>query len=168
MLGKVIAFMAAAFLLLVGGCTFQGIVWHINVDGHLKRAADANTVSLAMQELETALAYVKEKGLEKGNTSIWWEVPENDIEFWISNLTQSLEELKRLPEDSSTLEKSNTLLKLRETILDDGSRGQHVTQPNWIYVFPLQRLVVFGCFLLICVSILVIAAWPLSTEVTSS
>ena len=47
----------------------------------------------------------------------------------------SLEELRMVPEGATQLEKSNILMKLRETLIDQG-QIVHVTVPRGISVFP--------------------------------
>ena len=107
-----------------------------NCGGHLKRAADANTVELASQELKVALDYMREARLTTGYTSVIYQTPDEDIGYWHTNLNDSYNELQDLPESATTLEKSNTLMKLRETILDAGEKGDSLTVPKGITRYP--------------------------------
>ena len=117
-------------------CVF-GIQLQIAVTGHLKRAADANTISLAQKELTTALQEIERRGLKTGYTSIFFQTPDEDIEFWYNNLSSASKELEILSPDASQLEKSNILMKLRETLLDKGENGaQHVTCPDGLSIYP--------------------------------
>jgi hypothetical protein len=119
----------------------HSVKYGIEVGGHLKRAADANIPSTAAKELKIALDGAKARGVTEGYTSILWRSPSEDIGFWYTNLNESLEELEELPDDATPLEKSNMLMKLRETILDDGSDGVSVTVPNGISVYPSNTLI---------------------------
>ncbi len=104
----------------------------INCEGYLKRAADSNTIELAIMELDTAIAYMEEKGLTEGIVSIFLKQPQNDIAFWYQNLVASRQELLSINPDAGQLEKSNILMKLRETLLDTGV----VTYPEGISIYP--------------------------------
>ena len=116
------------------------IEYNIYCGGHLKRAADANTIELAEQELSTALAYMDKEGWDKGgSTHLIFPHPKCDIGFWYENITSAKNELQQLDPDSTQLEKTNVLMKLRETILD-GGESLSVTTPPGITVFPYQWL----------------------------
>lgn len=106
--------------------------------GYLKLAADSNTVELAKENLTRSLAYIEDNELTEGNSSILWRVPKNDVGFWYRNLKSSLGELENLKPDSTQLEKTNVLMKLRETLVDNGDGGVHVTAPSYISWFPHQ------------------------------
>lgn len=74
--------------------------------------------------------------MTEGYTSILYRTPDEDVGFWYNNLRQSLEELKTVTADATKLERSNLLMKLRETILDDGRDGVSVTIPPGMSRFP--------------------------------
>ncbi len=104
---------------------------------HLKRAADANTVDLAITEMDTALTYIESHNLTQGYTNVLWTTPDCDMGFWYKNLTQARDELKAVKPETAMLERTNILMKLRETLLDHGSRGsESVTQPEGISIAP--------------------------------
>ena len=115
------------------------IVARINFDryceGYLKRAADANTVDLAIKNLEITLKYADENNLKSGFTSILYRTPDEDIGFWYENLSASLNELRLIKPEASQLEKTNVLIKLRETLLDQG-QSTSVTVPSSISIYP--------------------------------
>ena len=115
---------------------YKAIKWSINVEGHLKRAADANTIEMAQKELTQVIDYLESVNMTKGDTSIIWSTPDTDIGFWYENLNSSLNELKKVTAETSQLEKTNLLMKLRETLLDHGERGDIVTQPLNIFYYP--------------------------------
>ncbi|MEO1714830.1 MAG: hypothetical protein AAFU60_15985 [Bacteroidota bacterium] len=108
------------------------------VTGYLKLAADANTIDLAAENLEKAIAFLEANNLTSGNTGVLWETPERDIDFWYRNLTASLEGLKNLESDNP-LEITNVLIKLRETLVDTGDNGNKVTVPKGIEVYPRNQ-----------------------------
>jgi len=117
----------------------KGYEFSINCTGHLKRAADANTVELASKELDTAIKYLESKELTAGTVSIFLKQPKNDIGFWYENLVASRQELINLKPDSGQLEKTNVLMKLRETLVDSGE-DTSVTYPNGISIYPYNRM----------------------------
>lgn len=135
------------FLLILGvvmtfgwGSTLivRGIQFDRGAEGYLKRAADANTVELAETQLRIAIDYIEEKELTSGYTSIIYRTPNEDVGFWYTNLKTSLEELQALDSTSTVLERSNMLMKLRETLMDDGESGAIITTPPGISLFPMN------------------------------
>ncbi len=104
--------------------------------GYLKRAADSNTVKLAVRNLNVAIEYMDSHHLTTGYTSVIYNTPDEDIGFWYENITSARDSLKALPNNATELEKSNALMKLRETLLDDGESGASVTSPNGISKYP--------------------------------
>lgn len=118
-----------------------GVLFERGVEGRLKRAADAGTVDFAAKELRAALAYLEEHELTEGYTSILWTLPEEDIGFWHGNLRDSLAELEGITPEAGKLERTNVLMKLRETILDQKAEGGVVvTVPPGITRYPHNRL----------------------------
>lgn len=116
----------------------KGIVFKQNVSGYLKRAADANTIDLANVELTKVIDYLEANELTSGYTSVMWQTPDEDISFWYQNLKASQEELTNLNSDSA-LERTNVLMKLRETLLDTGEKTK-VTIPKGLAVYPNNLL----------------------------
>lgn len=117
-----------------------GITFNVNCKGHLKRAADSNTVEMAKQELDVALSYLEKEGLTDGYTSVIYKTPDEDIGFWYSNLKAASEELGTIDSDATILEKSNALMKLRETLLDQGEKSETVTVPDGISRYPYNGI----------------------------
>ena len=116
-------------------------LYEIDVAGHLKRAADASTIELAKSELEFALKNMETYGWTQGYTSIVYNTPDEDIGFWYKNIKDSLKELNQVGESVSALERTNILLKLRETLLDHrGERGEAVTHPTGVAMHPYNAL----------------------------
>ena len=137
-----------AFLVMAAVFIVKSVQFDIGCGGHLKRAADANTIELAMQELEVSVAYCKDQNLTSGYTSVFYRTPDEDIGFWFKNLSASLAELEALPATSSSLEKSNILIKLRETLLDQGKEVS-VTLPFGISRYP-NNLMLGIPFIILC------------------
>ena len=118
-------------VLWLGACSY-GVVYkeirqYQDCTGYLGRAADANTVELAKTELDTAIAYIERNELTEGYTSILFKTPDEDLGFWYRNLKSSRAELNDLAEDAAPLERSNMLLKLRETLLDEDGKSTYPT-----------------------------------------
>ena len=132
----VVLVLGILILLLWGGLRiYNYVVFGIDCEGHIKRAADANTIELAKQEMTVVVRYLEERGFTSGYTSVLYRTPDEDIGFWYSNLKASLGELDKIGSDASQLEKSNVLIKLRETLLDhDGSLS--VTCPEGMSIYP--------------------------------
>src|SRR4051812_15713665 len=90
--GKGMLTMAVALFLAVpfiswGVTAFvKDVIWTQNVEGHIKRAADANSPEMALDELVTATKYLEANGLTKGNTGIIYQTPQTDVAFWYMNL----------------------------------------------------------------------------------
>lgn len=113
----------------------KGIQFKQNVSGYLKRAADANTIKLANEELSKVIHYLEANQITSGYTSIFIKTPDEDIDFWYRNLKASQDELQNLNSESA-LERTNVLIKLRETLLDKSK----VTVPRGLSVYPNNGL----------------------------
>jgi hypothetical protein len=152
---KPISSIVLASILLLGiGLLVTGKVCSIqferNCRGYLKHAADANTIALAEQELSKAVSFLEANGLTSGSTHAFYFTPACDLKFWYQNLHASREELRSLPTDVDPLTASNQLLKLRETLVDQGEKGARVTLPPNISIYPAQQL--FSIASVACVS----------------
>ena len=128
------------FLLMLVGLLVPVLItrhrFEVGCEGHLKRAADANTVELALTELDVALQYAETHNLTSGTTAVISPKPDEDIGFWYQNLVASRDELRNLGPSETPLTKTNTLIKLRETLLDDSKSGIDVTVPPGISRYP--------------------------------
>jgi hypothetical protein len=127
-------------IVVCGFMIYCSIQFDRNCSGYLKRAADANTIELAKQELRKAVDYIESENLTSGSSHFLFSTPSTDLEFWYLNLKASLEELEATPDDVDRLVASNQLLKLRETLLDQGEKGARVTKPRNIKIYPNQVL----------------------------
>lgn len=133
---KILGVMLFIPVLLWAGLRFyNSIVYEIDCEGHIKRAADANTVEIAEQEMKTVIAYLETRGMTSGYTSVLYRTPDADVGFWYQNLKASLDELERITPQTTQLERSNVLIKLRETLLEHG-QSLSVTQPEGISIYP--------------------------------
>jgi len=148
----IIGILIFALVFIIGFIIIAGISFDINIGQHLKRAADANTLKLAQDELKQALQVIELRNLKEGNTSILIPAPSNDLDFWYKNLKASLGELDLALANTkmSQLEQSNVLMKLRETLLDDGGESLSVTCPAYVSMHPYQKII----FVLVIIIIL--------------
>ena len=120
--------------------TILSINFSINCTQYLKRASDANTIELANNNLKIAIKYLENKCLTNGIISIFLHQPKNDIGFFYNNLLASHYELNKITTDSTQLEKSNVLIKLRETLTDNTRKGTKVISPDGISIYPYNKL----------------------------
>ena len=138
-------FALLVFLSVAGARIVNNIMFEREVLGHLKLAADANTVTLAEAKLKRALNGAEEWGIcnDGGEcfTSVVYRTPDEDLGFWRQNLEASLADLQAMsPEErEDNLIESNQLMKLRETILDTKNEGEKITYPTGISVYPYNR-----------------------------
>lgn len=129
-------------LLSMGGCAVGrglcSINYNVDCGQHIKRAADANTIQLAREEMTTVIKYLEHHHMTEGYTTVIriWLPPEQDVGFWYRNLKASLEELETMKDDAPQQDKAMVLLKLRETLMDHVEGKEIVTQPSGISVFP--------------------------------
>lgn len=137
-----VVFMAGCAIFATWSITrsWMAIQFDRNCGGYLARAANANTVELAKEQLTTALGYIERHGLTNGYTSIIWTTPDEDVGYWHTNLRESLKELEAIPVASTGLERSNLLLKLRESLTDHGDDGTKVVMPRGISVCPFNTI----------------------------
>ena len=125
-------------LVIFGSRISMSIEFKQHVTGHLRRAAAANTIALANEELTTAINYLEANGLTSGYTSVFYQTPDEDIGFWYRNLKASQQELQSLASESA-LEKATVLMKLRETLMDTGE-STRVNAPEGMSVYPNNKL----------------------------
>lgn len=115
---------------------YFGVQFDRNIGGHLKRAADANSIELSVEEVDVALKAIEQEGLTKGYTSLVYTTPDEDVGFWYKNIKTCSTQLHSLPPTASQGEKDMVLLKLRQTLLDHTQQGERVTAPHGISVYP--------------------------------
>lgn len=155
--GTVLAVVVAIGGLLVTvaagtGLWYCGYVVDRDCLEYLKQAANANTVEIADDRLDKALAFIDSNNWQTGNTGIFLTTPKNDVGFWVKNIRAAKAELQQIDPDASSLEKSNVLMKLRETLTDSNESGKTVvTYPENISLFPHQTVLFIGGILAILV-----------------
>ena len=154
------------FLILAIVCTLVFCVWAtirivksvqfgLNCEAYLQRAANANTVEMAKEELAKAISYIEENNLTEGIVSVFLKNPTNDMGFWYRNISAAYDELKNLPDDSTPLEKTNVLMKLRESLTDSDSNGStNIIVPEGITVYP-NNVMYFWWAMLSCIALCV-------------
>lgn len=107
--------------------------------GYLKQAADANTAELALERISTAIKYMEDNNLTDGYTSVLWRTEDDNIAFWYNNVKACQDELTNCL-DGTQLEKSNVLMKVRESLTDNGEDGTVLTIPGGISRYPKNAL----------------------------
>lgn len=123
-------------VILAAAPIFVSIEFKQNCSGFIKQAADANSIELCQKSLNKAIAYAEKHNLTSGYTSVLYKTEDENIGFWYENLKACQAELASIEEDASTLEKSNLLMKVRESLLDDGKDGTEITLPKGIQYYP--------------------------------
>lgn len=101
---------------------------------------------MAKPQLDKAISYLENHNLTSGIVSIFLKNPKNDIGFFYQNLKACQTELERVSPNASQLEESNVLMKLRESLLDEGQTTE-VTHPFGISIYPYN--VVYFIWLMI-------------------
>jgi len=138
---KIYLWLAIAATVVFGAFAATRIVaaikFEINCGAFMSRAAEANTIELASTNLAKAIAYAEENDLTEGIVSIFLQNPNNDIGFWYNNMRYGYEEMIGLPEDASALERTNLLMKLRESLTDN--EGTILT-PQGIEIYPHNKV----------------------------
>jgi hypothetical protein len=131
----ILAALASVFFSSWGGARIGAEVhFEQRCGGYLSRAARANTIELAERELARAVDYMERAGLSSGYTSVLWRTPDEDIGFWRANMEAALLDLPTTDPATTPLEKSNVLMKLRESITGTGSGGDYlIVPPNALF-----------------------------------
>lgn len=119
-----------------------------NCGGYLKQAADANTAELALKRLDKAVKYAEERGLTEGYTSVFYKTEDDNIGYWYQNLKACQKELREVI-GKSQLEQTNVLMKVRESLTDNGKDGTELTVPGGIARYPYN--VFYGIMILLAV-----------------
>ena len=118
-------------------CVVKSIQFNQQCAGYLKQAADANTAELALERLNRAIDYVEKNELTDGYTSVLWKTEDENIGYWYQNLKACQSELGNCL-DASQLEQSNVLMKVRESLTDNGEKGTVLTVPPGISRYPFN------------------------------
>lgn len=161
---KVVKIMLGVILILIGLISpvltiVNSVQFSQNCSGYLKQVADANTVTLAMERLDKAIAYVEENDLTDGYTSIIYRTEDDNIGFWYQNLKACRSELESCI-DGTQVEQTNTLMKVRESLMD----GDVLTLPKGISRYPNNTAWMFWNLIstiVICVGFCVVFWWSI-------
>lgn len=120
-------------------CVVKYIKFDQKCAGYLKNTADANTVELALERINHAIDYIEEHNLTDGYTSVLWKTEDENINYWYKNILACKNELEGCL-DGTALEKSNVLMKVRESLTDAGEKGTKLTIPTGISRYPYNAL----------------------------
>lgn len=146
---SLIAFLAWATTRIVLGIQFD-----IGCDDYISQAASSPDPAIAASRLDTAITYAEAHSLTAGNTGIFFTYPTNDIGFWYKRLTDSRAILRALPANDAPLEVSNTMMRVRETLVAAGKDGESVVSPDGITIFPSNAAFFWWCTLSIVAALL--------------
>jgi hypothetical protein len=115
-----------------------------------------------------ALSYIEENKWTNGWTYIFIKSPSTDLGFWYNNLRASRDELKALPNISTQLERSNMLMKLRESIIEHGGKDS-IRYPDHLPFYPNSGfwiLMKIGALLFSCIGVIImIGNWCSDTAI---
>ena len=117
----------------------KDIQFQTNCIQYLQRAVISSTTDLAKENLKVAIDYLNAHNLTKGISSIFLKQPGNDIGFFYNNLTKAYDELNSINDDATSLEKSNVLMKLRESITGNSEGSLRVVYPDGIEIYPYNQ-----------------------------
>lgn len=137
-----------ASLIAPTSCIVKTIQFDQNCGGYLKQTADANTAEIALERITKAIKYIERKHLTNGYTSILYETEDENVGFWYQNIKACQKELEACM-DGSQLEKSNVLMKVRESLTDDTQLtiplgiSRYPDNTEWM-IFGLISLFVFS------------------------
>ena len=103
------------FLVICGYSIVDSVQFDRNCGGHLKRAADANSIEMAQAELQIAIDYIESNDLDTGYTSVLYTTPDEDLGFWAKNLNQANNELLAMIDtDTSTNLEKKVFLPIKQ------------------------------------------------------
>ncbi len=115
----------------------------IGCEDWLKLAGEAMDVYQARGFLAKGIEYLERKNLTVGSSAYFLKTPSADLGLWYQRLKSGeeiLEEVIARKEkgEATPLEISNTLMKLRELLVDITEKKTEVTLPTKIWLFPKQ------------------------------
>lgn len=103
--------------------------------GYLEQCSNANSVEMALNRLELAIRYLERNDMTTGYTSILWKTEDENIGFWYENLQTCRQELIKA-RDASQLEQTNVLMRVRESLVKNGEKGESLIIPDGIVKYP--------------------------------
>ena len=132
------------FVSSLGYRTYKDIQFDIQCKGYLELAANANSIELAKSNLDKAIQYIEKNQLTSGNSAIFIKSPSNNITFWYANLKACQKEIWELSvKGGTTLEQTNLLMKLRESLLNN----EIVIVPEFLSIYPYQKVTILMLYI---------------------
>lgn len=147
-------------IMVYGGAIINSSTFDVNCINYFELAANANSAELAEKYLTKGIEYLEKENLTQGNTNFIFKYPTNDINIWYENLKSAQAQLQELKErkDLTELEETNSLMKLRETLVnEDGA----IIHPRMISFYPYHILMeilmwsigIIGFFVLVSLTV---------------
>ena len=132
------------FVSSLGYRTYKDIQFDIQCKGYLELAANANSIELAKSNLDKAIQYIEKNQLTSGNSALFIKKPSNNITFWYANLKACQKEIWELSvKGGTTLEQTNLLMKLRESLLNN----EVVIVPEFLSIYPYQKVTILMLYI---------------------
>lgn len=113
-----------------------GVAFDTGCDDYISQAASSPDPAIAASRLDAAISYAESHNLTSGNTGIFITYPTNDIGFWYKRMVDSRAILRALPPTDTPLEISNTMMRVRETLVEGGKNGDSTVAPGDISIYP--------------------------------
>lgn len=158
----IILILSVIALIFMGTIVVKRIHFKQDCAGYLKQVADASTPELALERLNKALDYVEAHNLTSGYTSVFWRTEDQNVEFWYKNLKACQAELEGCLEGTQ-LEKSNVLMRVRETLTDDGGEdGTKLTIPSNLAFYPDNAFYLIArciCYIILLAGAIVVCSY---------
>ena len=122
---------------LILPCTLivKGVQFTQDCKGYLEQCSNANSVEMALDRLDRAVRYLERNDLTTGYTSILWKTEDENIGFWYENLQTCRQELIKAL-DATQLEQTNVLMRVRESLVKNGEKGEFLIIPDGIVKYP--------------------------------
>ena len=132
------------FFSSLGYGVYKDIQFDIQCKGYLELAANANSIELAKSNLDKAIQYIEKNQLTSGNSAIFMKSPSNNITFWYANLKACQKEIWEMSvKGGTTLEQTNLLMKLRESLLNN----EVVIVPEFLSMYPYQKVTILMLYI---------------------
>lgn len=135
-LGFIGALACFAFLAWAGTRIYYNVQFGQNCEDYISQAASSPDPMIAAAKLDVAIAYAERAGLTSGNTGVLFTYPTNDVGFWYRRMLDSRAILHALPKNDAPLEISNTMMRVRETLVSGGKEGERIVEPDGIEIAP--------------------------------
>ena len=118
---------------------YRDVLFNMECEGYLKRAANSNSIELAKSNLDHAIQYIEKNQLTSGNSAIFIKGPSTNITLWYANLKACQKEIWEMSvKGGNTLEQTNLLMKLRESLLNN----ELVIVPEFLSMYPYQKVII--------------------------